>query len=122
MNRLEGERRGKGKKRRYIFWKEKYEILAWNHFGSINVNGFQRLGAATNTLFARPSFKAKCTDKKVKRGNSLFTAAEYIVRLLIGKANGVFKSINKRGREREAVKGEVRVKGCRRWKVGSSRR
>lgn len=54
-------------------------------------------GGGANTLFARPSFKAKCTDKKVERGNSLFTAAEYIVRLLIGKANGVFKSINKRG-------------------------
>lgn len=97
-------------------------ILPWNHFGSINVNGFQAGSRDEHALFARPSFKAKCTDKKVKRGNSLFTAAEYIVRLLIGKANGVFKSINKRGRGRKALKGEVRVKGCRRWKVGSSKR
>lgn len=82
-----------------------YSILRvlWNHFGRSTVDGFQDgrgwldVECGANTLFARPSFKAKCRDKKVERGNSLFTAAEYIVRLLIGKANGVFKSINKRG-------------------------
>ena len=65
--------------------------------GFQNGRGWLDVECGANTLFARPSFKAKCRDKKVERGNSLFTAAEYIVRLLIGKANGVFKSINKRG-------------------------
>lgn len=113
-----GGRKGREKKKEkkdpsLSFGKENKKLLSQNPrsvlffacFGTILVDrrhGFQDgrmvdAGGGANTLFARPSFKAKCTDKKVERGNSLFTAAEYIVRLLIGKANGVFKSINKRG-------------------------
>lgn len=111
-------RKGREKKKKkgpkFIFWKGKQETVVskstipsilrvlWNTILVDRRHGFQDgrmvdAGGGANTLFARPSFKAKCTDKKVERGNSLFTAAEYIVRLLIGKANGVFKSINKRG-------------------------
>lgn len=94
-----------GKENKKLLSQNSRSVLFFAYFGTILVDrrhGFQDgrmvdAGGGANTLFARPSFKAKCTDKKVERGNSLFTAAEYIVRLLIGKANGVFKSINKRG-------------------------